>query len=286
MGLAMMVDKQEDVCGRGGGEENALVESLRMTYADSIGEELRQYEINFVISDPRLPENPIVYASEGFCKMSGYSREEVMGRNCRFLQGPDTDRRTVLEVRDAIREERSAQVRILNYTKEGKPFWNLFHLAPVFSKADGSVIHFVGVQTPISCQLATSLQENESIVSRQEVSRLNGFSNGFANSSMNSHRVVLPSSGMDMDVYRKRAKRAVTTCARSRGMGVSDALKPQELECLKAATATRIIVSQLVESSKGKGEVLQRRDFQCTAAGVVSSSLMLSLTRIQQSFVL
>lgn len=149
---------KDDACKKTG-KMNSLVESLSTTYTDSVKESLRNYEFNFVICDPRLPENPIVYASEGFCKMSGYSREEVLGRNCRFLQGPGTDRRTVLELRDAVREERSAQVRILNYTKEGKPFWNLFHLAPVFSKSDGTVTHFVGVQTPISCHLATSVPE-------------------------------------------------------------------------------------------------------------------------------
>ena len=82
--------------------------------------------------------------------MTGYTAEEVLGRNCRFLQGPATDRRTVMEIRDAIREERSCQVSILNYTKQGKAFWNLFHMAPVFSREDGRVVHYLGVQTPIN----------------------------------------------------------------------------------------------------------------------------------------
>lgn len=133
-----------------------LVKSLSRSYNEKVSQALQQHEYNFVMTDPRLPDHPIVYASEGFCKMSGYKRDEVLGRNCRFLQGPDTDRRTVLEIRDAIREERPCQVRILNYTKQGDSFWNLFHLAPVYSGEDGRVIHFVGVQTPIQSNLATT----------------------------------------------------------------------------------------------------------------------------------
>lgn len=133
-----------------------LVSSLSRSYNEKVSQALRQHEYNFVLSDPRLPDHPIVYASEGFLKMSGYEQSEVLGRNCRFLQGPETDRRTVGEIRDAVREERPCQVRILNYRKDGKAFWNLFHMAPVFSKTDGRVIHFVGVQTPIASDLAAA----------------------------------------------------------------------------------------------------------------------------------
>lgn len=133
-----------------------LVSSLSRSYNEKVSQALRQHEYNFVLSDPRLPDHPIVYASEGFLKMSGYEQSEVLGRNCRFLQGPETDRRTVGEIRDAVREERPCQVRILNYRKDGKTFWNLFHMAPVFSKTDGRVIHFVGVQTPIASDLVAA----------------------------------------------------------------------------------------------------------------------------------
>lgn len=132
-----------------------LVQSLSRVYNEKIGPALGQHQYNFVLSDPRLPDHPIVFASEGFLRMSGYEREEVMGRNCRFLQGPDTDRGTVVEIRDAIREERACQVRILNYTKQGIPFWNLFHMAPIFA-SDGRVMHYVGVQTPIADELASA----------------------------------------------------------------------------------------------------------------------------------
>lgn len=84
--------------------------SLGGCYNEKVADILQSHSYNFVLSDPHLPDNPIVYASQGFLSMTGYSREEIIGRNCRFLQGPDTDRRTVLMIREACREERAVQV--------------------------------------------------------------------------------------------------------------------------------------------------------------------------------
>ncbi|XP_030961518.1 protein TWIN LOV 1 isoform X5 [Quercus lobata] len=105
---------------------------------------------SFTITDPSISGHPIVFASKGFLKVFGYTKDEVVGKNGRVFQGPKTDRKSVMEIREAIREERSMQINLLNYRKDGTPFWMLFHLSPVFSKQDGRVIHFVGVQVPIS----------------------------------------------------------------------------------------------------------------------------------------
>ncbi|KAF5443676.1 hypothetical protein F2P56_036213 [Juglans regia] len=92
---------------------------------------LERIEKNFVITDPRLPDNPIIYASDTFLELTEYTREEILGRNCRFLQGPETDHATISKIRDAIREQREITVQLINYTKSGKKFWNLFHLQPM-----------------------------------------------------------------------------------------------------------------------------------------------------------
>nr|AML79203.1 putative LOV domain-containing protein [Nepenthes alata] len=106
---------------------------------------LERIEKNFVITDPRLPDNPIIFASDSFLELTEYTREEVLGRNCRFLQGPETDQATIQIVRDSIREQREITVQLINYTKSGKKFWNLFHLQPMRDQK-GELQYFIGVQ--------------------------------------------------------------------------------------------------------------------------------------------
>ncbi|XP_073385945.1 phototropin-2 isoform X2 [Physcomitrium patens] len=106
---------------------------------------LERIDKNFVITDPRLPDNPIIFASDEFLELTEYTREEVLGRNCRFLQGQDTDQNTVQQIRDAIKENRDITVQLLNYTKSGKPFWNLFHLQAMRDQR-GELQYFIGVQ--------------------------------------------------------------------------------------------------------------------------------------------
>nr|AML78354.1 putative LOV domain-containing protein [Papaver somniferum subsp. setigerum] len=106
---------------------------------------LERIEKNFVITDPRLPDNPIIFASDSFLELTEYTREEILGRNCRFLQGSDTDQGTVSKIRDAIREQREITVQLINYTKSGKKFWNLFHLQPMRDQK-GELQYFIGVQ--------------------------------------------------------------------------------------------------------------------------------------------
>nr|AML79162.1 putative LOV domain-containing protein [Urtica dioica] len=106
---------------------------------------LERIEKNFVITDPRLPDNPIIFASDSFLELTEYSREEILGRNCRFLQGPETDPATVRKIRDAIDNQTDVTVQLINYTKTGKKFWNLFHLQPMRDQK-GEVQYFIGVQ--------------------------------------------------------------------------------------------------------------------------------------------
>ncbi|KAL8229401.1 hypothetical protein R6Q57_014301 [Mikania cordata] len=106
---------------------------------------LERIEKNFVITDPRLPDNPIIFASDSFLELTEFTREEILGRNCRFLQGPETDQGTVDKIRAAIREQREITVQLINYTKSGKKFWNLFHLQPMRDQK-GELQYFIGVQ--------------------------------------------------------------------------------------------------------------------------------------------
>ncbi|KAK9905733.1 hypothetical protein WJX75_005338 [Coccomyxa subellipsoidea] len=106
---------------------------------------------NFCICDPNLPDNPIVFASDGFLEMSQYDRFEVLGRNCRFLQGPDTDPKAITIIRDAIKSQSEATVRILNYRKNGQPFWNMLTIAPM-ADVGGTSRFFIGVQVDVTAE--------------------------------------------------------------------------------------------------------------------------------------
>ena len=103
------------------------------------------------IADARLPDRPLIYANEGFERMTGYQVSEVLGRNCRFLQGPDTDGEAVDEIRAALAGNRECVVEILNYRKDRTTFWNRLSITPV-RDGSGEVTHFIGVQSDVTAR--------------------------------------------------------------------------------------------------------------------------------------
>lgn len=102
-----------------------------------------------VITDARHPEQPLVYANPAFEQMTGYAAAEVLGRNCRFLQGTDQDQATLQTLRLALAEQRETRLVLRNYRKDGSLFWNELHVAPVQDESD-RVSHFVGILTDVS----------------------------------------------------------------------------------------------------------------------------------------
>jgi len=103
----------------------------------------------FVITDPELADNPIIYASPGFCRFTLYKKEEIENRNCRFLQGPRTDKEDVAKIREAVEKKVEASLEINNHKKDGSVFRNQFFLMPLNSSdSDGGkkVQYFLGVQ--------------------------------------------------------------------------------------------------------------------------------------------
>jgi len=132
---------------------------------------LQTAQQNFVVTDPSLPDNPIVYATHGFLNLTGYSLDQVLGRNCRFLQGPETDPRAVAKIRKAIEEGKDTSVCLLNYRVDGTTFWNQFFIAALRDTA-GNITNYVGVQCKVSDQYAAMVckqQEDE-----EEDAKMNG----------------------------------------------------------------------------------------------------------------
>lgn len=102
----------------------------------------------YVISDPSLPDCPVVYASKGFCAFTQYKKAQVEGRNCRFLQGTDTDPADVSRISQAIHNKSEVSVCLLNYKKDGTSFYNQFFLLPLHDEA-GQLLYYLGVSKDI-----------------------------------------------------------------------------------------------------------------------------------------
>jgi PAS domain S-box-containing protein len=102
-----------------------------------------------LITDPNQPDNPAVAVNEAFCRLTGYSREEVLGRNCRFLAGPGTEPAGRQALRSAVEAGRPILQEVLNYRRDGTPFRNAVLIAPLFDD-DGKLTFFVGSQLEVT----------------------------------------------------------------------------------------------------------------------------------------
>ena len=101
-----------------------------------------------VISDPRLPDNPIIACNEAFCALTGYHADQILGRNCRFLSGPGTEPWLSETIRQGVREHRPVLVEILNYKRNGEPFRNAVLVAPIYDTKD-KLRYFLGSQVEV-----------------------------------------------------------------------------------------------------------------------------------------
>ena len=101
------------------------------------------------ITDATQNGNPIIYANSGFLKITGYELDQVLGRNCRFLQGPETNQNTIETIRQALRTKTSCTVELLNYAVDGRPFWNKLSITPIRDEG-GQTTHYVGIQSDIT----------------------------------------------------------------------------------------------------------------------------------------
>lgn len=104
--------------------------------------------VSFCISDPDAEDLPIIFASDGFCKLTGYSSDEIEGKNCRFLQGSETKPEDVARIRNAIQDKSDVSANLLNYRKDGTPFVNEFFLCPLHD-SNSKLVYFIGIQTPV-----------------------------------------------------------------------------------------------------------------------------------------
>ncbi|CAM4303393.1 PAS domain-containing protein [Palleronia rufa] len=133
------------------------------------GQAMAQTRMAICLADPAEPNMPIVFVNDAFADLTGYGRDEVTGRNCRFLQGPDTDPRTVAKIRSALDSKDVVAVEILNYRKDGSRFWNALHLGPIYDDT-GRLVYYFGSQWDVSDVRAARADEQHARMMARELS--------------------------------------------------------------------------------------------------------------------
>ena len=110
---------------------------------------VNQVNAGVTLADPEEEDTPLVFVNDAFTRITGYEKEEVLGKNCRFLQGEETDDKNLEAIREAIRNRKSCEVILTNYRKDGTKFLNLLNISPIFDEK-GSLIYFAGIQDDIT----------------------------------------------------------------------------------------------------------------------------------------
>ncbi len=122
--------------------------------------------VPIVLSDPHQTDDPIIFANGAFCELTGYAVDEIIGRNCRFLQGPATDKKAVARVRAAIAQRWDVTEELVNYRKDGSTFWNALFVNPVFDRG-GRLVYLFGTQIDVTRRRALegALQQSHDLLS-------------------------------------------------------------------------------------------------------------------------
>jgi PAS domain S-box-containing protein len=157
---------------------------------DDIPQELHEYLFEVIdqarngitISDPNQEDNPLIYVNQVFTEIFGYTKEEVLGKNCRFLQANDRDQANLQKIRDAVANKTETITVLRNYTKEGKLIYNEIKVSPIFDKKTGALKYFLGIQKDITesmvntdmkkMQIAFEMLEQKESYSKQELKTL------------------------------------------------------------------------------------------------------------------
>jgi len=134
-------------------EEARIVRELMRTGGgpDPFSSAVRATRMPMLITDPRQADNPIVFANAAFARLTGYDRGAILGRNCRFLQGPDTDRDALACLRSAIERRETIEIELLNYKADGATFWNRLFVSPVFDE-DGELTYCFASQMDVTLE--------------------------------------------------------------------------------------------------------------------------------------
>ena len=208
-----------------------------------------------LLTDPNQDDNPIVFANKAFLDLTGYEEAEVMGRNCRFLQGAQTDRAAVAELRDAVDSRSSIALELLNYRRDGSAFWNAVFIGPVYDTA-GKLQYFFASQLDVTRRR----NSEQSYRQAQKMESIGQLTAGLAHDFNNLLQVV--NGNLELVAHTKdpeRVKRYVSAAqsAAERGAKLTrqllafarkTRLEPRPLDLTKLVSD----FSDLIESSVNK----------------------------------
>ena len=207
-----------------------------------------------VVTDPNQRDNPIVFASGGFERMTGYTADAVLGKNCRFLQGRDTSQEAVGEMRAAVDASRSCTVEAVNYRKDGTPFWNQVTITPVLGPA-GQLTHFVGVQIDVTARRRLEEQYRQS----QKMEAVGRLAGGVAHDFNNLLTIISGYSELlqtipnldagareAVSAIRVASERAAALTRQLLGFSRQTLLQPKVLDLNEVVTETATMLRRLI----------------------------------------
>jgi PAS domain S-box-containing protein len=141
---------------------NLSVEVLKSTFEAS--------RTPLIVTDYSLPDNPIIYSNQAFLDLTGYDMDEIVGRNCRFLQGDDSEKKGVQALHEAVHNGTHTRTLIKNYTKDGREFWNDLLISPIRDK-EGNITHFMGMQLDVTDRVLAEQRLQERTRELQEANQ-------------------------------------------------------------------------------------------------------------------
>ena len=255
----------DDILGQHGGKHHWKQSRITDPSLDERGSvffaALEMTRMPMILTDPNRDDNPIVFANNAFLDLTGYDLEEVLNRNCRFLQGAQTDRDTVAQLRESIAARRAISLEILNYRKDGQPFWNAVFIGPVYGET-GDILYFFASQLDVTARKEAEATRFQS----QKMESIGQLTAGLAHDFNNLLQVL--SGSLDMMALRREDEKSfkryhlAATQAAERGTKLTaqllsfarrSRLEPRRIELSGLINS----IAELLDSTVGSRALLQ-----------------------------
>lgn len=199
-----------------------------------------------MVSDPRQPDDPIVLANRAFLDLTGYAADEVIGRNCRFLQGPGTDPAAIQRIRDALAAGGEFVIELLNYRKDGTPFWNALHISPLCNDEGEVLYYFASQQDVTRTHDAADIEAGELALLREVDHRAK-------NALALVQGIVRLSKADDAENYARAVQGRVDALATAHGLLADQRWQPIPLDSLVMAMIRGMGLNQVTASGPAVG---------------------------------